>query len=320
MADDRTQVAPKYLESYEEIDDYTLQLTFENASDQRRMIDAIEQEYGAQEPVIEEPVTTEHKWATIEEVHLMNIGSPSKRYPEVLAAPSPDMSAQYSDDAVRTGFGSHKDWGLENIVVIPDSDGNILEVLYPEGTSAPSDNGKGGAGFYAEYDKLKGSESAVLRYDIRFPSDFEWVKGGKLPGLYGGNAPSGGMSAEDGFTTRMMWRTDGDGEIYLYVINKDNPYGQSVGRGLFHWPRGRWVTIEQEIVLNDPGAANGIARIWIDGSPVFEVVDVVYRNRTDITIDGLMFSTFFGGSSEEWRTPRDQIAEFRNFKILGSIK
>lgn len=324
---DREQVAPKMLESYDVVDDYSITLTFQYASDQRRMVDAIEAEYGgvAEEPVTDDttsnpdnPMSEDFEWPVVSEIHPMLTSIASPRYPRLLAAPSPDISYPDPIEAVRKGFKTHKDWGLENVTIIPDVDGDVLQVLYPEGTSAPSDNGKGGAGFYAEYPELVGSEAAVLQYQVFFPDDFDWVKGGKLPGLYCGNAPSGGMSAEDGSTTRMMWRAGGDGEIYLYIINKDNPYGQSVGRGSFKWPTGQWATIEQEIVLNDVGIANGIARVWINRRPAFEVVDVVYRNREDVTIDGLMFSTFFGGSSPEWRTPRDQIARFRNFRIKGA--
>ena len=33
----------------------------------------------------------------------------------------------------------------------------------------------------------------------------------------------------------------------------------------FTLPKGRWVRIEQELVLNTPGQADGIARLWLDG-------------------------------------------------------
>ena len=46
--------------------------------------------------------------------------------------------------------------------------------------------------------------------------DFEWVLAGKLPGLYGGHtACSGGDEALDCFSTRLMWREGGMGELYL---------------------------------------------------------------------------------------------------------
>ncbi len=51
-----------------------------------------------------------------------------------------------------------------------------------------------------------------------FPTGFNFVKGGKLPGLYGGKAScTGGDPAVDCFSTRLMWRAEGQGELYLYA-------------------------------------------------------------------------------------------------------
>ncbi|KAJ3877025.1 hypothetical protein F5051DRAFT_17105 [Lentinula edodes] len=44
------------------------------------------------------------------------------------------------------------------------------------------------------------------------------LMGGKLPGLYGGRQGcSGSDAAVDCFSTRPMWRKDGQGELYLYA-------------------------------------------------------------------------------------------------------
>src|SRR3546814_10560690 len=91
---------------------------------------------------------------------------------------------------------------------------------------------------------------------VRFPSDFEFAKGGKLPGLYAGEAPSGGekVSGKDGWSIRLMWREDGEGELYEYVYNKKGKYGLSVGRGSSTFPSGRWV----EVDLEELGRARGV--------------------------------------------------------------
>jgi hypothetical protein len=44
-----------------------------------------------------------------------------------------------------------------------------------------------------------------MAYKIFFPSDFDFVKGGKLPGLFGGRPGcSGGDAGKDCFSTRFM--------------------------------------------------------------------------------------------------------------------
>lgn len=244
----------------------------------------------------------------------------SARY-ELVADPAPPINPEDGKDAVRGGYGTYDDWGTrENIEVLSPQQAGLnetaLRIHYPAGTSSPSDNGKGGAGFFATIDGLSKSERSCLQYKVRFEPGFDFVKGGKLPGLYGGIAPSGGeeVTGDEGFSIRFMWREDGQGELYEYVI-KDADYGKSVGRGAWTFPTGQWVTIEQEVILNDPGQKNGIARVWVDGAPVLEQQNIVYRTNDRVYADGLMFSTFFGGHGEEWRTPRDQVADFADFRF-----
>lgn len=67
-------------------------------------------------------------------------------------------------------------------------------------------------------------DELTLKYDIKMKENYEFVKGGKLPGLFGGaTSCSGGANAADlgCFSTRLMWRRDGDAELYLYA-----PYDQ----------------------------------------------------------------------------------------------
>ena len=247
----------------------------------------------------------------------------SARYP-LVASPQPDLSAEEARAGVRQGFGTTRDWGVEKNVELLDADATGLgkpglRVHYPEGTSSPGDTEKGGAGFYADPAGLAGAERACLTYQVRFEPGFDFVKGGKLPGLYGGDAPSGGdeVDGESGFSMRFMWREAGQGELYEYVASQDEEFGASVGRGLWSFPTGEWVTIEQELVLNTPGEADGLARVWIDGAPVLEQGEIVYRTTDEVTIDGLMFSTFFGGNGKAWRTPVDQHADFAAFRFYA---
>jgi len=67
------------------------------------------------------------------------------------------------------------------------------------------------------------AKNVTLTYDVFFPVDFDWVLAGKLPGLYGGREGcSGGDDAQDCFSTRLMWRKDGFGELYLvkFIVSR----------------------------------------------------------------------------------------------------
>lgn len=95
----------------------------------------------------------------------------------------------------------------------------ILQLVYPANSVNPGSKPEGGANFYASPLNLAGARNVTLEYSVFFPADFNWVKGGKLPGLFGGHMGcSGGASARDCFSTRLMWRPQGVGELYLVRI------------------------------------------------------------------------------------------------------
>lgn len=72
---------------------------------------------------------------------------------------------------------------------------NSLQVLYPRGSNAPHNDPQGGTEFYAIPLDLSTATNASLQYSVYFPLDFDWVKGGKLPGLYGGHKGCSGGDA-----------------------------------------------------------------------------------------------------------------------------
>ena len=84
-----------------------------------------------------------------------------------------------------------------------------MRVFYPAGGDGPPG---GGAQWIAEFDE--GMEEAYLEYKVKFRSGFDFVRGGKLPGMAGGSAPSGSAPADGvrGWSGRLMWRTDFQGE------------------------------------------------------------------------------------------------------------
>ncbi|KAK0474751.1 hypothetical protein IW261DRAFT_1496877 [Armillaria novae-zelandiae] len=177
-------------------------------------------------------------------------------------------------------------------VVTNDS---ALQVLYPAGSINPAneDRPQGGVQFYAEPLDIKQARNVTLTFSVYFPEDFDFVLAGKLPGLYGGHGGcSGGVSATDCFSTRMMWRKDGEGELYLYAPKDkqtdalcndprstcDVAYGFSIGRGSFAWARGGWTTVSQTVVLNTPGRTDGCFTLDVNGIRVIDRSDVFYRD------------------------------------------
>ncbi|KAJ3523689.1 hypothetical protein NMY22_g11334 [Coprinellus aureogranulatus] len=166
-----------------------------------------------------------------------------------------------------------------------DPPSHAWEAFYPEGSINPSGAIPGGLSFYLsgppEFKaRLATATEVVLSYRVMLQQDWEWVKGGKLPGLFGGvhdlaYGCSGGRKEHrcQCIGMRPMWRSNGVGELYTYLpITEHNAaqqrkvppqsiensdYGFSVGRGAFDFKGavGNWMSIATRVKLNDIGWA-----------------------------------------------------------------
>ncbi len=215
--------------------------------------------------------------------------------------------------------------------------GKSLAVLYPEGQHRSANTG-------AQWQLLfdQGYEELFVEYRVKFRDGFDFVRGGKLPGLIGGAANTGGDRPDgtDGFSARMHWRTDGSSGSpldtdqasitqYLYHPDQPNTFGED-----FRWddsPAGDWAFFDSDqwyhlrhrvvmnSVVNGQGQHDGIVQAWLDGQMVLDLNNIRFRDVESLQIDGLYFSTFFGGSGDQWNTSKDEIAYFDDFKIFTHL-
>jgi hypothetical protein len=215
-------------------------------------------------------------------------------------------------------------FGRHNLQMLSDPSGRfpeILRVQYPAGSASPtvtaSDNAPvGGAQMYLLRQGVGPSDSLDLRYFVRFPSGFDFVKGGKLPGMYGGTVNNGKKipNGTNGLSTRYMWRSEGRGEVYAYLPTSQS-HGTSLGRGNWTFTPGPWHEIEQAVDLNVPGQSNGRIRVWFDSKLVLDQTGLVFRTTDSLKIEGLFFSTFFGGGDPSWATPVNTYVDFADFAL-----
>lgn len=220
------------------------------------------------------------------------------------------------------------------------------EACYPKGSCSPKTEIPGGLRFYLNGPKEfssaleKGAQEAVFSYRVMFAKDWEWVKGGKLPGAYGGIGDlayrcSGGRQTDrcKCFNLRLMWRKKGLGELYVYApLNETNKkallsvpnskmnsdYGVSVGLGAWTFEPGVWGTVAERVKLNTVGDANGEIQLWINGVPVIHVKGLILREESASHIKGMHFQTFFGGHTPDWAAPKDLYAWFAD--VSGVIR
>lgn len=107
---------------------------------------------------------------------------------------------------------------------------------------------------------FKEQKEATLVYTFRMNDGFEFVKGGKLPGLGGGDATTGCDSVEsDGWSMRFMWRRGGRAVVYAYHQDRENRCGDD-------WEFGQFVVgkehrLQQYIRINSPGKRDGVLKV-----------------------------------------------------------
>ena len=184
------------------------------------------------------------------------------------------------------------------------------------------------------------AEKLEFGYDVYFPPNFGWVKGGKLPGVcigVGKTCATGGDWKQNQGSARFMWRSkDGKnayiiGYLYLPVggnfkkayarqgagYKKVTDPGDRTGHDLWHGelPINRgWNSLRMKIQMNTPERADGVFEIEVNGK-TRTVNDVMWRDNSKVKINMMNFVTFFGGGSSSWDSKVDTYTKYKNFWI-----
>lgn len=131
--------------------------------------------------------------------------------------------------------------------------------------------------------------AACLSYDFRLPANFDFARGGRLPGLFGGNFYSVSSPSPRGLGIQLSWDEVGHATVQgLAAITPDRPEVTPYIRysTQTELPRGRWVHVDQEVQLGTPEKADGIYRIWIDGQLLVEETKLIWRENDAVGLTG----------------------------------
>ncbi|KAH8828695.1 hypothetical protein DL96DRAFT_1595385 [Flagelloscypha sp. PMI_526] len=228
------------------------------------------------------------------------------------------------------------------------SPSSAWEAFYPKGSINPSAEIPGGFSFYlagpsdfaAQLEH--GVDHAMFSYRMMLQDGWDPVKGGKLPGIFGGERElsyrcTGGRQKDrcKCFNIRPMWRAGLAGEMYAYLpltehnksqleavppeSRENGDYGFSVGRNAFNFRDaiGRWISVAFRVKLNQVGQTDGELQLWINGASVISANNLQLRSSDDAKIKGMHFQTFFGGHTPDWASPTDQYAWFTD--VTGAV-
>jgi len=213
--------------------------------------------------------------------------------------------------------------------IVKKNKDKVLEITIPKDTES-----NGGAFWRLNFPK--NLTDVTFEYDIMFGKKFNFVRGGKLPGLAGGTAPGGGSKDKDGFSARLMWRAinfrDKHFQVkdpyraylvqYLYYPDKDTrkwgkdfEYRNKAGR---IFVRGnKWYNIKMRIKLSQNPKKKDTILAWVNGKEVLNN-KLNLRKKKSYGINQVMFSLFFGGNDETWHTKKEEKVFFRKFEVQGT--
>ncbi len=234
------------------------------------------------------------------------------------------------------GLYSEEDWkrdwnyprwynGLDKTYIIDVYGDRAMKFNFPMGCVGAS---AGGGQWWAPLGP--GHEEVYFSYNMMFRPGFDWVMGGKLPGLGGGDNPTGGkeITWDGGFTARIMfqgrheWDTNypwGKCFLYCYHQDKTQTYGDSYTFGEVYFPAedSLWYNMTIRLVLNTVGASgganNGLIEFFLNGKHIFTKTGMRWRNLNTIWIDTQHIVSFFGGGTPEYGAHRDEWILFDDF-------
>lgn len=225
---------------------------------------------------------------------------------------------------------------------ISSSDGVLTIKLKKNSTG-----GSSGGGFKSNPHKVFPCTGVELSYQVRFPDDFEWKKGGKLPGVCWGDSSwscaTGSNWSKTAGSFRVMWRENGQaiGYAYLAVTGSGSSAGNQamkIGHGdeftksvrlnnnnksgldIWHnhgtplqFKKG-WNTVSMRLEMNTPGTANGVIALTINGT-TNTVKDAILRTSDAVKFNNANIVAFRGGNGSDWEGDRDTHLDFKDFTI-----
>jgi hypothetical protein len=229
----------------------------------------------------------------------------SERYATSMTFPLARDGVMLTATDIHARTGGRDAGLLQNLEIVPLKSGPApaaMSISLPKGSAPASGSAipHGGISFPWQPRSISSQPAVCLSYQIFFPADFDFHVGGMLPGVEGHADES-----EDRFLVQAAWRQGGAIGATNTVTIAGKKLKQMTDDGP-EIPRGRWVKVEQEVVLNAPAnQENGILRVWIDGALAIDKNDFVYRNKGDVRLSGVAADLFYGGEDTVARSPAD---------------
>ena len=243
----------------------------------------------------------------------------STRYARLLAMQLDRDGAPLTAPDLQSVANGQDEGLLENMTIAQFKEGPskfAMSVKLASGTAAQrSESGaQGGISLPWIPSLMEQPKAACLSYNVYLPADFDFDQGGTLPGLFA-TTINGQYVDSPHVAANLSWR--GKGVPKMFVASRD---GTNQTAGAFDTiervlPRGRWLHVDQEVILNTPGQSDGSVRLWFDGKLETEVKAAPLRPDATVAIAGVAGDVFFGGSGTSGKAKTDTTIWLSPFEL-----
>ncbi|MET3978414.1 hypothetical protein ABIB62_000983 [Mucilaginibacter sp. UYP25] len=234
--------------------------------------------------------------------------------------------ATYTSGQATTDFGNITGWNDSRAFTTNGKDGVGSRVTLLPGQLS-------GAGGLVANSVLQSGSAYEMDYDVKFHSQFNWSRGGKVGFGFGiGEHNTGGDAAWDGNggTLRLMWYSpdSNPNRVYFqpYLYYKDmnggpssgNNFGDTFGKT---YPtsgalvKGQWYHVHLYIKSNTGSNTDGHVQIVINGTVLLDQDIRWTTNDSKRMIDQLTFHTFRGGSQTYWTANTTDYIYYDNLTV-----
>jgi hypothetical protein len=239
----------------------------------------------------------------------------SERYRNMTAFSLERGGALVTAADLQAGVAGRDAGVIENLAISKVSNAPAplaMSVSLNKGSASPrwAAGAKGGMSYPWEPRALQSKTAACLTYHVMLPADFDFHRGGVLPGFAG----SDGNERGEAFFARLVWRPAGRAGVAVHASAAPGNTGTADAEA-FDFPRGRWVKLEQEVVLNTPKKADGTLRLWVDGVLAVDRTDIAYRSTGETTLASVAADVHYGGADHTVAAPKDAKVWLSPFQV-----
>lgn len=223
-------------------------------------------------------------------------------------------------------------------------DGNQRIRVFPSGSGYKRlrinfERGEFGRENYNARGNLADNNKYTTTYSFRFTDNWDFGRGGKLPGLGGGTTPAGGRPDTTGMTSRLMWRRDNRDnngvtrnylESYHYWLGQYRRYAPDGANGaknnryrfgdrtfLVSASKNQWYNIGMQVKL-DTGNGVGRLKIQVNGVTRYNRTHRYLTNNANWQMNSYLQAFFYGGGDNTWAPSRDSALFYDNLRVRQS--